>query len=117
MIGIWIALIIAGVIGLGVTTWVLRDDYFYFTKLVGYTLGTGLFWGLIAVGIVGVASCIPPEPLVEKNVAYEFTTLRGEKGMAKACRESASGVLACETTNHTTVLVESYREVEVKNAD
>jgi len=26
-------------------------------------------------------------------------------------------VLICETTNHTTVLVGSYREVEIKNED
>lgn len=117
MIGIWIALVVAGVIGLGVTTWVMRDEYFHFTKLVGYTLGTGLFWGLIAVGIAGVALCIPSEPTIQRNVAYEYTDLRGNKGVAKSCRENASGVLICETTNHTTVLVGSYREVEIKNED
>ena len=117
MIIVWIAAIALGLIGLAISAWYMRDEYFYTSRIFGYTLWTGLLWGLVALGIVGIVSSIPSEPVVQNNAAYEYTTLRGDKGVAKTCRENASGVLLCETTNHTTVLVSQYREVEIKNED
>lgn len=117
MIVLWIIFIIFGLVGIAASAWYMRDEYFYTTRIVRYTLWTGLLWGLVALGIVGIVSSIPSEPIVQKNVAYEYTSLRGDKGVAKNCRENVSGVLICETTNHTTILVSSYREVEIKNED
>lgn len=114
MIIVWIAAIAFGLIGLAISAWYMRDEYFYTGRIFGYTLWTGLLWGLVALGIVGIVSTIPTEPVVQRDVAYEYTTLRGDKGVAKTCRENASGVLTCETTNHTTVLVSQYREVEIE---
>ena len=117
MIIVWIAAITLGLIGLAISAWNMRDEYFYTSTIFGYTLWVGLLWGVVALGIVGIVSNIPSELVVRSDVAYEYTTLHGDKGIARTCHENANGVLLCETTDHTTVLVSQYREVEIKNED